>query len=148
MRLRVQSLAFHSGLRIQLCHCSGLSHCCDAVSVPGLGTSICHGHDQKRGKNRFLITQGGKAFAPGLASEQCKQPRELSQWLPFQRVPAASIPHSPSHRGQHLCLLATIFHLEKDIIASGFVLTFPTGGNSVEPFNCSATAKALPISDS
>ena len=37
-----------SRLRIQCGHCSGLGHCCDTVSVPGLGTSACHRCGQKR----------------------------------------------------------------------------------------------------
>ena len=32
----------HSELRIWCCNCCGLS------SIPGLGTSECHGHSQKR----------------------------------------------------------------------------------------------------
>ena len=30
------------------CHCSSLGHCCGPGSIPGLGTSACHGHNQKK----------------------------------------------------------------------------------------------------
>ena len=40
-----------SGLRIQHCHCCDLGHCCGKSSVPGLGTSVCCGHGQKKKKN-------------------------------------------------------------------------------------------------
>ena len=31
------------GLRIWHCHCSSLGHCCGVGSIPGPGTSTCHG---------------------------------------------------------------------------------------------------------
>ena len=34
-------------LRIWHCRCSSLGHCCDAVSIPGPGISICHGCGKK-----------------------------------------------------------------------------------------------------
>ena len=38
------------GLRIQHCHCSGLSHCRGVSSVPGPGTYACHRHGQKESR--------------------------------------------------------------------------------------------------
>ena len=43
-----------SRLRIWHCHCSGLGSCCGKVSVPGLGTSACHGCGQKN-KNKIVL---------------------------------------------------------------------------------------------
>ena len=40
---QVQSLAHCSGLRIQYCHSYSIDHSCSSDSVPGWGTSICHG---------------------------------------------------------------------------------------------------------
>ena len=40
----------HSGLKILHCHCCGLGHCCGTGSIPGLGTSACHRHGQKKKK--------------------------------------------------------------------------------------------------
>ena len=37
-------------LRIWHCHCHGLGHCCDLVSISGLGNSACCG-GQKKGLN-------------------------------------------------------------------------------------------------
>ena len=45
-------LLWHSRLRIQHCHCSSLGCCCVTGSIPGLGTSICHGHDRKKGRKK------------------------------------------------------------------------------------------------
>ena len=48
----VQSLALHSGLRIQH-HCScGVSHSSSSDLIPGLGTFICHGCSGKREKKK------------------------------------------------------------------------------------------------
>ena len=45
---------WHSGLRIQHCHCNSLGCCCGMGSVPGLGTSACLRHGQKKkGKKRL-----------------------------------------------------------------------------------------------
>lgn len=43
-------LLWLSGLRIQCCHCSTLSHCCDTGPVPGPGTSTWWGCGQKKKK--------------------------------------------------------------------------------------------------
>ena len=45
----------HSRLRTRHCHCSGLGHCCGMSSIPGPGTSACHGCCQKRKRNEVLI---------------------------------------------------------------------------------------------
>ena len=37
-----------SGLRIQRCHFHGSGYSCDTGSIPGPGTSTCHGYGQKR----------------------------------------------------------------------------------------------------
>ena len=39
-----------SGLRLQHCHCSGLGHCSDKGSTPGLGICICHRRGHKKPK--------------------------------------------------------------------------------------------------
>ena len=45
-----------SELRIQHCHCSGLSHCQGASSIPGPGTSTCHGvRPKKQNKAKIAI---------------------------------------------------------------------------------------------
>ena len=41
-------LVWHSNLRIQCCHSSGLGHCCDSGSIPGPGTSTCHRYRKKK----------------------------------------------------------------------------------------------------
>ena len=41
------------GLRIWHCHCYGLGHCCGVGSIPGLGTSACHGCGQNKNKKRY-----------------------------------------------------------------------------------------------
>ena len=43
---------WHSGLRIQHCHCSGLGRCYGVDSIPDPGTSTCRGCGQKI--NKFL----------------------------------------------------------------------------------------------
>ena len=40
------------GLRIQCCHCSSSGCCCGMGSIPGLGTSACHGYSQKERKRK------------------------------------------------------------------------------------------------
>ena len=39
---------WRSGLRIWGCCCYGIGHSCSLDSIPGLGTSICHGDSQKK----------------------------------------------------------------------------------------------------
>ena len=41
-------LLWHSGLRVWHYYCSSSGHCCDVGLIPGLGTSTCHGHSQKK----------------------------------------------------------------------------------------------------
>ena len=41
-------LLWHSGLRIQCCHCSSWGCCCGACLIPGLGTSSCPGCSQNK----------------------------------------------------------------------------------------------------
>ena len=48
----VRSPACCNGLRISLCCSCGIGHRCGSVSVPGPGTSICHGRSHKR-KNKI-----------------------------------------------------------------------------------------------
>ena len=41
---------WHSGLRIQPCHCCSSYHCCGTGLIPSLGTSTCHRCSQKKKK--------------------------------------------------------------------------------------------------
>ena len=41
-------LLWYRVLRIQCCHCSNSGCCCGAGSIPGPGTSICHGCGQEK----------------------------------------------------------------------------------------------------
>ena len=43
----VSSTARHSGLRIQCCCCCGVDGSGSLDSVPGPGTSVCHGYNHK-----------------------------------------------------------------------------------------------------
>ena len=52
VEVRVQSLAWHSRLRIQHCHSCGVGRSSSLDSVPGLGTSICYRGGQKRKKKK------------------------------------------------------------------------------------------------
>ena len=47
-KFQCRSSLWHSGLMIWHCHSSGLSHCCGAASIPGLGTSSSYGCGQKK----------------------------------------------------------------------------------------------------
>ena len=49
--VRVQPPVWHSGLKILHHRDFGIGHSCGSDSVPGLGTSICHGCGQKREKS-------------------------------------------------------------------------------------------------
>ena len=40
------------------CHCSGSSRCCGAGLIPGLATSTCHRHGQKKKKKNSLEEVG------------------------------------------------------------------------------------------
>ena len=40
-----------SGLRTQCCHCCDSGYYLDVCLIPGLGTSKCHGHGQKKSWN-------------------------------------------------------------------------------------------------
>ena len=46
---------WHSGLRIQPCHCCSSYHCCGTGLIPSLGTSTCHRCSQKK-KKKMNIT--------------------------------------------------------------------------------------------
>ena len=49
---------WHSGLRIQHCHCCGLGCCCGRRWIPGPRTSACHGcGKKKRERERERVTQ-------------------------------------------------------------------------------------------
>ena len=48
---RVRVLLWHSMLRSQHCHCSGLGHCFGIGLIPGKGTSTCYRPGQKKKKN-------------------------------------------------------------------------------------------------
>ena len=43
---------WHSRLRIQCCHCSGLGRCYGKDLIPGLGISTCYRYSQKKKKYR------------------------------------------------------------------------------------------------
>ena len=43
------------GLRILLCHCCALDHCCGAGSISGSESSICHGHGQEKKKKKGYL---------------------------------------------------------------------------------------------
>ena len=53
-------LLWCSALRNLCCHCSHWGGCSGAGSVPGLGTSTCHGHGQKNPKNKTKQKQTDK----------------------------------------------------------------------------------------
>ena len=46
-----------SGLRIQCCHCCGLSYCCGVGLNPGPGISTCHGCSQNKQNSKCLAPQ-------------------------------------------------------------------------------------------
>ena len=52
-----------SGLRIWHCHCSSRGHCCGSGSIPGPGTSTCHGHGQKNKKEQNNLKRPPETFA-------------------------------------------------------------------------------------
>ena len=47
LKIKLGVLLWHSGLRIQHCHCSSLGRCCGMSLVPGPSTSSCLTHSQK-----------------------------------------------------------------------------------------------------
>ena len=51
-------LLWHSGLRIWCCHCSCSGCHCATGSIPGPGTSTCHGKEKKRKKGRKKERKG------------------------------------------------------------------------------------------
>ena len=83
--MQVQSLARHSGLRIQHCHSCSLGHNYGLDLIPGLGTPYVAGQPKKGGKKSFLICktqlygcqryQGGRRLQLGFRSKRC--------WLSF-----------------------------------------------------------------
>ena len=47
-------------IRLRICYCNGSGHCCNASSIPGLGTSVSHGCGQKKKKidvKNMIISQ-------------------------------------------------------------------------------------------
>lgn len=54
---RVRVLLWHSMLRSQHCHCSGLGHCFGIGLIPGKGTSTCYRLGQKKKKITPRVTQ-------------------------------------------------------------------------------------------
>lgn len=46
-----------SGLRIWWCRCCSMGHCCDVGLISASGTSPCHRHGQKKGKNKPTTTK-------------------------------------------------------------------------------------------
>ena len=53
----------HGRLRIWYCHCRGSGCCCGAGSVPGPGTSICHGCSLSPSKEKAIFINKYFIFA-------------------------------------------------------------------------------------
>lgn len=59
---RVRVLLWHSMLRSQHCHCSGLGHCFGIGLIPGKGTSTCYRLGQKKKKKSLLGSPKNYAY--------------------------------------------------------------------------------------
>ena len=52
----------HSRLRIWCCHCRGSGCCCGMGSIPGPGTSTCHGQGQKKNRKVSVVLEGWRLW--------------------------------------------------------------------------------------
>ena len=62
----VWSLVWHGGLRIWHCYSCGIGHSCSSDLLPGLGTSICCGCDQKEKKKNNTLWSSGNLIHSGM----------------------------------------------------------------------------------
>ena len=79
---------WHSGLRIQHCHCSGLDHCCGPGSLPGPRTSTCCRQSQKKKKSSSVLVPhphpppSASPRLPPLASRDTALPSQGEEQIP------------------------------------------------------------------